>query len=267
VIEFYSMTSKRQRVEGGKESKESADSDAFVAVVTGASRGLGLGLVTGLLARDNVRVYAGARNPEKAKELNALKAKHGDKLTLLQLDVTDEKSIKTAAEQFAKSSNHLDLLINNAGISAPTHPSDPVLTATKKVMLDVYSTNVVGPLLVTQSLYPALQASYKLRGKKNAPRVVNMSSNLGAIGGNFGDYSSYRCSKAALNMLTTTFAAECKDCIFLAMSPGWVKTDMGRAEAPLTVKESVDGMLLVIDALSLKDSGTFRGHDGEKLSW
>ncbi|MEO6065177.1 MAG: SDR family NAD(P)-dependent oxidoreductase, partial [Lysobacterales bacterium] len=124
-------------------------------------------------------------------------------------------------------------------------------------------TNAIGPLLLTQALVPLL-------GKGVAPRVVNISSILGSIGSTdaFGT-PSYAMGKAALNMATRQCALALRDqgIGVFALHPGWVATDMGTARAPLAPADSVAGLIRVIDASTLADSGTLRDWQGKPLPW
>ena len=116
---------------------------------------------------------------------------------------------------------------------------------------------------VTKALLPALR-----RGDRKT--VVNISSQLGSIERNGGGgYYGYRESKAALNMFTRSIAGELASdgFICIAMSPGWVRTDMGGPQAPLSPEQSIRGMLTVIDGLTPAKSGHFWNHDGEELPW
>ena len=99
---------------------------------------------------------------------------------------------------------------------------------------------------------------------------VNVSSRLGSLTENTtGGYHGYRESKAALNMYTRSLAAEHRDerIIAIAVSPGWVRTDMGGPDAPLAPEESISGLRRVIEGLAADDSGKFLDHDGTELAW
>ena len=139
----------------------------------------------------------------------------------------------------------------------------------------VFRTNVVGTIRVTNTVMPLVA------GGTNQPLVVNLSSQLGSIANNVpggaqgrsGGVASYRIARAAANMATRTFAAECAGrATFLALSPGHVATDMGSAggrAAPLTVLQSVECMVAVMAAAATDASmsGGFYGHDGAELPW
>ncbi|XP_069460565.1 uncharacterized protein [Ambystoma mexicanum] len=168
----------------------------------------------------------------EAKTLNEL----AENLAVIKLEVTDDKSTKKVAEEVE---NHLEgaglnLLINNARIR---HPSS-LETANAKDMLDVYATNVIGPLLVAKAFLPLLKKSAKENAGASMgcgkAALVNMSTMLGSVEKNhlsfgFVPLLSYRCSKAALNMLTNCQSNGYKadGIMCTALHPGWVKTDLG----------------------------------------
>ena len=224
---------------------------APTVLITGANRGLGLEFARQLSAA-GATVIGTARSPEKAEELRALGVR------VEALDVADPESVAALAKRLGETP--IDILINNAGIGgrAPTLDAlDPELAAR------VYDVNCLGPMRVTKALLPALR-----RGDRKT--VVNISSQLGSIERNGGGgYYGYRESKAALNMFTRSIAGELASdgFICIAMSPGWVRTDMGGPQAPLSPEQSIRGMLTVIDGLTPAKSGQFWNHDGEELPW
>jgi NAD(P)-dependent dehydrogenase (short-subunit alcohol dehydrogenase family) len=236
-------------------------------VVTGANRGLGLEFTGQLLAAGD-EVVATVRQPKKADELEKLVATSDGRGTIVRLDVGDPDSVAAAALQIGERFDALDLLVNNAGIwSAPGQPERASAGALADLrpepVLEVLRINAVGPILVTQALAPLLAAA-------GPAKVVNLSSGLGSIEratsrGNV----AYGMSKAALNMLTRHLAAELRrqGTIVVAMSPGWVSTDMGGPGAPLGPPESVQGILNVVDALTPAQSGCFLDHTGATVPW
>jgi NAD(P)-dependent dehydrogenase (short-subunit alcohol dehydrogenase family) len=125
-----------------------------------------------------------------------------------------------------------------------------------------FEVNSAGPMRLAKTLLPNLD-----RGE--ARTIVSITSGLGSISQDNGGWYEYRASKAALNMLNRTLAAELARERFtcVVLSPGWVKTDMGGAGATLTPEESVRAMLRVIDGLTPKDSGKFLDHRGRELPW
>lgn len=229
----------------------SADEQAPTVLITGANRGLGLEFAR-QYSQDGWSVIGTARKPGEANELKATGAQ------VLQLDVLDQDSVDMMAGLL--DGKPIDLLINNAGIF-------PRESAILKVDLDDYSrtlaVNTIGPVRVTQALLDNLRRGHR-------KQIVNMSSALGSIGDNSrGGFYGYRESKAALNMFTRTLAAELgpDGFICLAIHPGWVATDMGGPNAPLTPERSVSAMKAVIDGLQAEDNGRYRAYTGEEVAW
>ncbi|HEY3122795.1 MAG TPA: SDR family oxidoreductase [Thermoanaerobaculia bacterium] len=220
-------------------------------LVTGANRGIGLAFARHLWERGD-RVIATARHPEKARDLAKLS------LRLEQLDVADEKSIASLARRIED--EPLDVLINNAGIGE----AGPRFGRLSIDELDqAFRVNAIGPVAVTQALLPNLRA-----GQRRA--VVNLTSGLASISENeSGGWIAYRASKAALNQLTRTAAAELKKegFICIVICPGWVKTDMGGPGASISSDDSVVAMLKVIDRLAPSDTGRFLDRHGKQIPW
>ncbi|XP_032626221.1 C-signal-like [Chelonoidis abingdonii] len=141
----------------------------------------------------------------------------------------------------------------------------------------VYTTNVTGPLLVSQAFLPLLKKAAQGSNQKglscSKAAIVNMSSEGGSIQNVFiwhlGQAIAYRCSKAALNMLTKcqSLGYGGDGILSIAVHPGWVQTDMGSFTAPLTVDASVRGILNVLPTLSEKDNGAFMSWEGKVLPW
>ncbi len=220
-------------------------------VVTGANRGLGLEFARQLAARGD-RVIATARDPEAAVELSKLPVRRE------RLDVADGASV--AAFAAALGGEAVDVLINNAGRGGMR---DDFEKLDWDRIGSFFETNSIGPMRVTQALLPHLR-----RGKGRL--VASITSRMGSIDDNSsGGAYGYRASKAALNMfnrsLAHDLAREGFTCVVL--HPGWVRTDMGGAGAPLEPPESVAGMLRVLDGLKPGDSGRFINHDGTAIPW
>jgi NAD(P)-dependent dehydrogenase (short-subunit alcohol dehydrogenase family) len=220
-------------------------------LVTGANRGLGLEFVRQLRARGE-RVFATARSPKDAADLRALTP------DVLALDVASESSIESLAA--ALKGQPIDVLINNAGVIG----DDPSITQLKMSEFQrVFSANVFGPALVARALKPNLDSG----GRK---LIANISSTLGSIASSTHGFSwSYRASKAALNMLSVAMHNELSPSGYtcVAFCPGWNKTDMGGAGAPLEPKDSIRSLIAVIDTLSPNDSGRFLSHVGKPIPW
>lgn len=268
-------------------------SAAKTVLITGCSRGIGAGLVKASLAEPCTFVIATCRSPETATELQKIaKGYAEDRLVILPLDTTSLDSYKNAVESLtSKGINSIDILIANAGISNPDHPADPVLTCSEKTMMDVFKTNCVGTLLTLQTFTPFLQ-------KGSTKLCVLLSSRLASIeqAEGVGGYTSYRASKAAMNMLAMTYSEDSTvkeaNIRTLCMHPGWVQTDMGERggrKASVSVVDCVEGIRSMMNRASSvqaiiekgeEDTSTeafetslrnhrvvFTAYDGEMLPW
>ncbi len=228
-------------------------------LVTGANRGLGLEYVRQLLARGE-RVIACCRHTARASELNRFSGEFPGHLKLLPLDVAEPRSIAELVREIGMLDLRIDVLINNAGVLTPGEAFGEIEA---KSLTQAFATNAEGPFLLTQALAPRLAENAK---------VIAISSGLGSIGRatRFGT-PSYNISKAALNMAMRMlgFALAEHRIAVLALSPGWVKTEMGGAGAELEVEQSVANMLKVIDALRFDQNHIcqFLGNDGDPVPW
>lgn len=221
-------------------------------IVTGANRGIGLALVRQLLGRGDT-VEAACRRPAEAAELRATGARvHG-------VDIASGASV--AAFAHALDGAAIDLVINNAGMYGD--PRQRLEEFDYEAAMRTFETNALGALRVSQAFVPHLRRG---TGKK----LAHISSNLGSIGATTspGDLA-YRMSKTALNMISKSIAAElhADHIISIVVHPGWVRTDMGGPEAPLTPAESARGILMQIDAAGFVDSGAFLDYRGERCAW
>lgn len=231
-------------------------------LITGANRGLGLELARQCQARGDA-VWAGCRAPESAHELQAL-----DGVRVVPLDVTQAESVRAFGEAVAAETGGLDLLVNNAGVNAQAFGADPA----KSGVLDLdpahftaqMDVNAIGPMLVTRALLPLLETP-------SSALVVNVSSQLGSLARPVSARHDvgYNASKAALNMITSALASAlgARGVAAVAIHPGWVQTDMGGAEAPLTAQASAAAMLATFDRLGPADTGRFLNWDGTPHAW
>ena len=197
------------------------------ALVTGANKGIGFEVVREL-ARMDFRVFLGARNA-KAGRAAAEKLSRDGEVSFIEIDVSDADSVQRAAEEFSRHSDHLDVLINNAGILLDEDKSG--LTVTPEIFETTLRTNTLGPWLVTQAFVPLLK-------KSRAPRIVNVSSGGGQLkDGADGWAPAYCVSKTALNGVTVQLAAALPKFAINSVCPGWVRSDMGGEGAPRSVAE------------------------------
>ena len=229
-------------------------------LITGASRGIGLEMCKQLSEQGN-EVIATYRSPTSAGSLLELTSENKN-LHSYQLDVNSSESVKTAIRLIAEKFTSLDLVFNNAGILEWS----PLGEVTANSFQSIYNTNVVGVFRVSQEVIPLLT-------KGNDPLIVNLSSRLGSIElrgqSQLGGAIAYQCSKAALNMLTKQMSIDYNKYGIraIAISPGWVKTDMGGTEAKYEVSESVNLFLSQIDKLPASLNGIFLGEDGKMIPW
>jgi len=223
-------------------------------LITGAGRGLGFEF-TRQYAADEWTVLATCRNPVAAAMLEDL---DGD-VAAFDLDVTRAEQI--AALAHALGERPIDLLINNAGIMPAERGG---LSAVDDATLhDAMAVNAFAPLHLVEVLAGNVAAS-------DLKRIVAISSNMASIGDNTegGDFA-YRASKAALNSLMRGVAIELapRGITTIMINPGWVRTDMGGRDAPLTVADSVAALRAIIDRLSPDMNGRYYNHDGTELGW
>lgn len=209
-------------------------------VVTGGNRGIGFEICRQLASR-GAQVVLTARKAEAGQE--AVQKLAAQKLTVRfhPLDVTSSESAEKLRDFLESTFGHIDVLINNAGIISDDEASGLEVKAT--TVRATFETNTLGPLQLSQTLMPLLKRS-------PAARIVNMSSGMGALSEMGGGYAAYRISKAALNAVTGILAAELRGAIAVnSMCPGWVRTDMGGANAERDVSQGADtAVWLALDA-------------------
>jgi NAD(P)-dependent dehydrogenase (short-subunit alcohol dehydrogenase family) len=193
-------------------------------------------------------VLAGARNPAEVAA--------DEHLVPLRLDVDDVDSVGAALAGIEANPGSLDVLINNAGVyGEPTGAAGYDLDQAH----EVFETNVFGP-------WRLIQASLPLLRKGPAPRIVNVSSGAGQLAEMGGGRGAYRLSKAALNALTRTLAADEPEIMVNSICPGWVRTDMGGLGAPRSVEQGADTAVWLA---TLPDAGPSGGffRDREPIPW
>jgi NAD(P)-dependent dehydrogenase (short-subunit alcohol dehydrogenase family) len=226
-------------------------------LITGCSGGIGLALAEEF-ARAGWKVLATARNAKQPELLEL--TRQWENLSILTLDVARDSTILDVAQRLADES--LDVLINNAAVF-PGEGDEPFEAIDPEWFNQAFDTNVVGVARVTKAFLPHLRRSAQAR-------VANISSGAGSISEKEDfNYYPYSVSKAALNMLTRAIAAEFRkeEIVVTAVSPGWVKTRMGGASAPLTPRQSAESLFKTITGLSMEQSGKFLGRNGEEYDW
>ncbi len=225
-----------------------------IALITGANKGIGFE-VARQLARKGFRVFVGARN-EKAGRAAAKEI--GGAATFLKIDVADPPSVRAAAKELAGAIDHLDVLVNNAGIIVDG--DDAILKITSEQFETTMRTNALGPLLVAQAFQPMLV-------KSSTPRIVNVSSSGGQLHDGADGWSPAYCiSKTALNGVTSQLAAALPKFAVNSVCPGWVRTDMGGANATLSVVEGADGIVWLAVEAPQHLTGKFLQHR-KVISW
>ncbi|MGK0270376.1 MAG: NAD(P)-dependent dehydrogenase (short-subunit alcohol dehydrogenase family) [Cocleimonas sp.] len=227
-------------------------------LITGANRGLGLELCKQFLQSD-WKVIATCRNPESATRLSVLKDKYPELLSVHVLEVSNGDHINELKTQLGETL--IDILFNNAGVyaaeSAEFGSTDPV------VWLDAFNVNVISPMKMMEVFVENVANSDK-------KIMANMSSKMGSITEASTDGSiAYRSTKSALNMVIARVALDLKEkgIITLALHPGWVRTDMGGANADLSTEESATSLIKIMNNASSKDTGKFFDIDGSIIPW
>lgn len=233
-------------------------------VISGASRGIGLEFVRQLLARGDT-VEAGARVPAEAQQLASLAREAGDRLRIHPLDVSSTASVRAFAA--AVGEEPIDVLINNAGVGGRW---DPLPETDFDDMGRTMEINALGPMRLSAALLSSVLKGTTRKIVHLTTRMASMAENtpVGVYGFAGGAYA-YRMSKAALNAGMRTMAVDFREqgLITVLLNPGWVQTDLGGKMAPTRPEESVQGMLRVIDELSLASSGCFFDYQGKECPW
>ncbi|MGD7043262.1 SDR family oxidoreductase [Jeotgalibacillus proteolyticus] len=229
--------------------------------ITGANRGIGYALVQKGLT-DGHRIFAGVRSldSETGKELiNQMETT--DKLTVLQVDVTNEESVIQAKEDIQKKTGYLDAIINNAGILLESKSDIEELDI--EACKQSFDVNTLGPLRVIKHLLPMIK-------KGNQPSILNISSDAASLTNAYAGNYPYGMSKAALNMLGEKLDRSLKgeDIQVLSIHPGWVKTDMGGQNASLDPMEPTEGIYRLLERQTNVDKGSrFIDFNGNKMKF
>jgi NAD(P)-dependent dehydrogenase (short-subunit alcohol dehydrogenase family) len=231
----------------------SQEKNAPTILIAGASRGIGLGLVREYLAR-GWHVIATVRKASAA--LAAATTQFNEQLRIEQLDINSPEQIGMLASRLCTVS--LDVLFVNAGVS--DDPRQTIGEISAEEFIHVMVTNALSPLRVIEKLAPRV---------KPHGTIAAMSSLLGSVSLNTdGGYETYRASKAALNMLLRSYVARAGgERSFLALMPGWVRTDMGGPDAPIEIEDSVRGLANTIGQHGGRVGLTFIDYQGQLIPW
>ena len=227
-------------------------------LITGANRGLGLGLVKKYL-ENNEKVFCTTRNISKSKELKLLKEKHTNNLEICELDLLDKNSPNILSNFLVN--KPIDLFINNAGVIGQS--AQHFKSISLNPWIEVLKVNLIAPLLITQSIIKNIE-------KSSEKRIYILSSKVGSIEDNkSGGMYVYRSSKSALNQIVKSLSIDLKPLgiSVISLHPGWVRTEMGGPNALISVEESVNGMFGVISNTNIKNSGQFINYDGTQIPW
>src|SRR6058998_3462688 len=228
-----------------------------IALVTGANKGIGREVARQLAAK-GFHVFIGARNQDAGRKAADEIAKKGGKATFLKIDVAENSSVTAAARKFAKAADHLDVLVNNAGIIVDG--DNGILEISDDLFRNTLETNTLGALRVTRAFAPILR-------KSKAPRVINVSSGGGQLtGGADGWAPAYCISKTALNGVTSQLATALPKFAVNSVCPGWVRTDMGGQGAARSVEEGADTIVWLATDARQNLTGKFL-RDRKEIPW
>ena len=227
-------------------------STAKTALIIGASRGLGLGLVKTLLA-DGWQVAATVRNPQNAQALQAL-----GKVQIEQLDMDDQPAVLALSQRLK--AQVFDLLFVNAGVKGPDVQTPGGATLAEVGQL--FFTNAVAPINLAQRFVGQIRPGTGV--------LAFMSSVLGSVTmPDAPELALYKASKAALNSMTNSFVSQLGEQrpTVLSLHPGWVKTDMGGEGADLDVETSTRGLVDQVNAYAGQGGHHFINYKGETIPW
>lgn len=208
-----------------------------IILITGASRGIGFAAAKQLASR-GAKLWIASREYAQAERAAS---EIGKATTALQLDITNINSVRLAVSEITQHHGRLDVLVNNSAILLDHY--ECISSLDPERIRQTFETNLFGTLRITQALLPLLE-------KSATPRIINVSSRAGQFNGEPQSWApAYSMSKAALNMLTLQLSAALPNILVNSMCPGWCRTEMGGADAPLSADEGADTLVwLALDA-------------------
>lgn len=231
--------------------------DKKIALITGANKGLGFETAR-QLAKQNIKVLIGARDETRGREAAEKLQSEGFEAEFIQIDVTNEKSLESAAKYVEENYGKLDILINNAGIAVDS--GEKLGELSLETIRKTFDTNFFGVIAATKAFLPLVK-------KSDSGRIVNVSSGLGSHAQNSDpnwEFAAvkpiaYNSSKAALNMFTVILADQLKDTKIKvnAADPGYTATDLNHNSGPKTVEQ---GASIIFDLATLPESGATGGY-------
>ena len=232
-----------------------------IAVVTGGNRGIGLE-ISRQLAKKGIHVILTSRDAAKGQAAVEELGKEGLSVEHHELDVASSESIQAFGSWLKDTHGHVEILVNNAGIMIDSSRGErSVFDSTPETLTETMQTNVYGPLQLIQQVLPLMR-------KTGYGRIVNVSSGMGQIGDMGGGFAGYRLSKVSLNALTRIVNAELPDgnIKINTMCPGWVRTDMGGANASRSPEQGADTAVWLATLSEHGPSGNFY-RDRQPISW
>lgn len=234
-------------------------------LITGASRGIGFSIAAMLPKYIDVNLILVARSQTAESEYAELKDRFPrSSFTPLAINLADEKQVECGIQEVLNKFGKVDLLINNAGVF-PDNPikntRSDILSISVAQFTEAFETNVRAPYHIIQALLPTMI-------EQDFGRIVNVSSGMSRIAEYDETAPAYRASKRALNGITASVAARCRgsDISCIAVCPGWVKSDMGGANAIRSADEAAPGILWALLQPGCSNSGKFF-RDGIQLDY
>ncbi len=230
-----------------------------VALITGANKGIGYETAR-QLGKRGFAVFIGARDHKAGHEAAESLCAEGYETVFLPIDVCDPVSVANATGVFSQKANHLDVLINNAAIIE--HEGVAITTLNVESLDRTMQTNVNGPILVTQFFLSFLEKA------TDGARVINVSSSAGSLATMQTYAPAYSISKTALNAVTRQFAACLRDknIAVNSLDPGWVRTDMGGANATRSVEQGAETIVWLAADAPIAETGKF-WRDKQEIAW